>query len=254
MAYTIHELAELAEISVRTLHYYDEIGLLKPSYVERNGYRRYEHKELLKLQQILFFKELEFPLDQIKTMISSPSFDHKEALRDHRKLIHLKRTRLDNLIKTIDKTLKSMNNKKKIKDEELYDAFKDEDVKQYQEEVKERWGNSEAYKQSMAKVSKMTKAEMNKLKEDGKKHTQKIADNMHKGHTHPDVQVLIAESHAGVNFFYECSTEMYRNLGQMYVDDARFGAYYEKFAPGLAVFMRDAIAHYCDVKEGKAKK
>lgn len=248
MSYTVNKLAILAGISVRTLHYYDEIGLLRPSTIAKNGYRYYEEKELIRLQQILFFRELDFPLDEIKHMLDRPGFSVIEALKDHKKLIKLKRERLDRLIQTIDKTMKHMNTNQKMKDEEMYDAFKDDDVKQYQEEVKNRWGNTDAYKQSMYKVSKMTKVDMDKLKEDGKKHTQAIADNMHKGIDHPDVQALIKQSHEGVNFFYECSVEMFRSLGQMYVDDPRFTAYYEKFAPGLAVFMRDAIAYYCDQK------
>lgn len=245
MKYTVHELASLSGVSVRTLHYYDEIGLLPPSYIEKNGYRYYEEKELLKLQQILFFRELDFPLEEIKRMMGQKNFNIIEALRDHKKLIKLKRERLDNLIQTIDKTIKRMNSHK-IKDDELYDAFKDADVKEYQEEVKQRWGNTDAYKQSMARTSKMTKAQMDELKADGKAHTQALADNMHKGIKHPDVQALIKKSHEGVNLFYDCSLEMFRNLGNMYVDDPRFRAYYEKFAPGLAVFVRDAINLYCD--------
>ncbi len=252
MRYTVKQLASLAAISVRTLHYYDEIGLLTPSFVAKNGYRYYEQKELLRLQQILFFRELEFPLEDIKRMLDRPGFSMVEALSDQKKLLQLKRKRIDGLIKSIDKTIVSMNNNHPLNGEELYDPFKDEDVKQYQEEVRQRWGNTDAYKQSMARVGKMTKKEMEKLKEDGKKHTQALADSMDKGASHPDVQALIAKSHAGVNFFYDCSLETFRNLGQMYVDDPRFTAYYEKFRPGLAAFMRDAIAYYCDHQQETA--
>lgn len=139
-----------------------------------------------------------------------------------------------------------MKKKKRLNDKELYSALKDDDVKQYQSEVKERWGDTEAYKHSMAKVSKMTKAEMQKLKEDSKAFTQKLADNMHKGATHPDFQKLIAQHHKSIEFFYPCSLEMYRNLGQMYVDDPRFTAYYDKFSKGLAQVMKEAIDFYCD--------
>lgn len=253
MRYTVNQLAKLAAISVRTLHYYDEIGLLKPSFIAKNGYRYYEEKELVLLQQILFFRELEFPLEEIKRMLTRPDFSVVEALRDQKKLMQLKRNRIDGLIKTIEKTMKTMSEKKQIEGEELYDAFKDDEVKQYQDEVKQRWGNTEAYKQSMARVSKMTKKEMEKLKEDGKKHMQALADSMDKGITHPDVQALIAKSHEGVNFFYNCSLEMFRNLGNMYVEDPRFTATYDKYRPGLAVFVRDAIAYYCDTQKKKAQ-
>lgn len=252
MSYTVHSLAQLAGISVRTLHYYDQIGLLKPSVIKKNGYRYYEEAELIRLQQILFFRELEFALEDIKHMLNRPGFNVVEALKDQKKLIRLKQSRLEKLIYAIDNAIKTMNNNHKINEEELYDVFKDDDVKQYQDEVKSRWGNSDAYRQSMAKVGKMTKKEMDKLKADGKKHTQAIADAMDKGIEHPDVQKLIKQSHEGVNFFYECSYEMFRNLGKMYVDDPRFAANYDKFRPGLAVFMRDAIAYYCDQHENKA--
>lgn len=249
--YFIQQLASLAGVSVRTLHYYDEIGLLTPDHIKSNGYRYYGEKQLLLLQQILFFKELEFPLDEIKRILKSPHFDMETALQEQKKMLVLKSKRVEKLIQTINKTLRSMKQDEKLQDEELYDAFKDDDVKQYQQEAKDRWGNTDAYKQSMARVGKMTKAQMQKLKEDGKAHTQMIADNMHKGVEHADVQALIEKSFQGVNFFYDCSLEMFRNLGKMYVEDPRFTASYEKFAPGLAVFMRDAIAYYCDVKEGK---
>ena len=246
MRYTVNKLATLAGISVRTLHYYDEIGLLKPSVVANNGYRYYEDRELIRLQQILFFRELEFSLDDIKRMLNRPDFSVIDALKDQKKLMRLKQKRLDGLIYSIDKTIRTMTSKQKITDDELYDAFKDHDVKQYQDEVKERWGNTDAYKQSMKKVGKMTKKEMEQLKEDGKKHTAAIADAMDKGIASPEVQALIKKSHEGINFFYDCSLEMFRNLGKMYVDDPRFAANYEKVRSGLAIFMRDAIAYYCD--------
>ncbi len=251
MSYTVQALAKLANTSVRTLHYYDAIGLLAPSRVGRNGYRQYDEPDLLKLQQILFFRELDFSLADIKRILSSPYFDMATALADHRHLLVLKRKRLNRLVATIDQTIKKINQETSMSDEELYDAFADEETKHYAAEAKQRWGNTDAYKQSQARVSKMTKAQMAKLKEDGVKHTQAIAEAMDLGVDSPEVQALIKKSHEGVNFFYDCSLEMFRNLGQMYVDDPRFTAYYEKFRPGLAMFMRDAIKLYCD-KQAKA--
>jgi len=245
MPYTIKQLALLANISVRTLHYYDEVGLLKPQRT-KNGYRQYEKQELLKLQQILFFRELDFSLEEIIKIIEKPGFDIIEALNKHKPLIKLRQKRLEKLIKTINKTIKYMKKEQTIKDEELYDAFKDADIKQYQQEVKKRWGNTGAYKQGMYRVSKMTKVEMEKMKEDGKKFTQLLADSMDKDIHDESVQALIAEHYKGIQFFYDCPLEMYRNLGNMYVADPRFAAYYDKFRPGLSVFMQNAINVYCD--------
>jgi DNA-binding transcriptional MerR regulator len=249
MAYTIQTLAKLAGISVRTLHHYDTLGLLQPTRLPKNGYRQYGEPELLKLQQILFYRELEFPLEEIKKILDDPRFDAKIALHEHKRLLLAKRKRLDQLVKTIDTTLTRLETHTPMNNEELYDAFKDEDVRQYQEEVKARWGNTDAYKQSIAKVNSMTKQQMIQLKADGKAFTQQLADNMDKGATHATIQALIEKHYQGVQFFYDCPYSVYRNLGQMYVDDPRFMAYYDNFRPGLAIFMRDAIAFYCDQKE-----
>ena len=246
MAYTISQLAKMSGVTPRTLHYYDQIGLLKPVKSEKNGYRLYEERELLQLQQILFFRELNFSLADIKKIINQPDFVISQALQDHKKLIRLKQKKLEKLIKTIDKTINHMSKHKKIKTEELYDVFKDDDVKNYQEEVKKRWGNGQAYKQSMARVSKMTKSEMEAMKKQAKIFTQQLADAMDKKVTNTEVQKLVEQHYQGIQFFYNCPIDMYRNLGQMYVDDSRFTAYYDKFRPGLAKFVRDAINVYCD--------
>lgn len=159
-----------------------------------------------------------------------------------------RRSHLDTLLKGIDKTLHSMDTDTAQQPDEMYDVFQDEDVKQYQDEVKERWGSSDAYAQSMKRVGKMTKKEMEKMKADGKVFTQQLADAMDRPVNDPDVQKLIAQHHAGIGFFYECPLSMYRNLGQMYVEDSRFTAYYDGFRPGLASWLRDAILAYCDEK------
>lgn len=246
MSYTVNQLSKLAGISVRTLHYYDQIGLLKPTYIAENGYRSYDEAELMRLQQILFFRELEFSLQDIKKLLSRPDYSVVAALQDQKTLMRLKRDRIDRLIKSINKTIATMNSNQKTNNEEMYNAFNDAEIKEYQDEVKQRWGNTEAYKQSMQRVGKMTKQEMEKLKADGKAFTQELANAMDKPVEHPDVQALIQKHYEGVQFFYECSIEMYRNLGNMYVDDPRFTAYYDAFQPGLAMFVRDAIRYYCD--------
>jgi len=179
MPYTINELAKLSGVTVRTLHYYDEIGLLKPSNIQKNN------------------------------------------------------------------TIKHMKKQQNMKDEELYDAFKDPDTKEYQQEAKERWGNTDAYKQSMKKTGKLTKVEMEKMKKDGIELTKKLAGSMDKGIADKEVQELIGRHYKGIQFLYDCPLEMYRNLGKMYVDDPRFTAYFDRHRPGLAVFMRDAIAWFC---------
>lgn len=249
MSYTIKQLAKLAETSVRTLHHYDQIGLLTPSRRSSNKYRAYEEAELLKLQQIMFFRELEFPLSDIKTILDNPNFDMTAALRDQKKMLELKKKRLDVLVETINKTIKKITKQKNMKDGELYDGLSKEESESYAKEAKERWGNTEAYKQSQERYGKMSDADKAKVKKAGEDLTAEIAQNMNKGAKSPEVQALIDRHYNSLRTFYEPNLTMYRGLGNMYADDARFAKYYDRFAPGLAVFMRDAIIEYCDNQE-----
>ncbi len=145
-----------------------------------------------------------------------------------------------------------MPKQQKSKVQELYDPFEDDGLNQYQEEVEQRWGNTEAYKQSMKRLQKMTKEEMEKMKENAELLVQNLARSMDKGIRDKEVQVLIALHYRGIQFFYNCPLEMYRELGKMYVDDPRFGVYYDRHRPGLTVFMRDAIAYFCDIRKSRA--
>ena len=138
-----------------------------------------------------------------------------------------------------------MNNKTVQSDDELYFAFADEEMKAYAEEAKQRWGNTDAYKQSQERSKHWTKADVKKIKEAGIALTRKIAAVMKKGPEDTDVQKLIFEHYQSINTFYDCSFEMYQNLGKMYIDDLRFTAYYEKFSSGLAQFMYEAINCFC---------
>jgi DNA-binding transcriptional MerR regulator len=247
MSYTVQQLAKLAGVSVRTLHHYDQIGLLKPARIENNGYRKYEERELLQLQQILFFRELDFPLEEITRVMSSSGFNMKVALSDQRKLIELKKKRLTGLIKTIDKTINKLNQQNKMKDEELYGSFNKDEMDQYAEEAKQRWGHTEAYKQSQERVAKMSKEDMQLLKENGEKWCAKLATMMDLSPKSPEIQEMIEQHYQGLRTFYEPNLKMYRGLGDMYVADARFTAYYDKHAPGLAKFLREAMHYYCEV-------
>ena len=254
MSYTVNTLAKLASVSVRTLHYYDEVGLLKPSAIQKNGYRVYEESELLRLQQILFFRELEFSIDEIQRIMSSPTFDMRRALRDHRAMIELKKKRLSGLLKTIDKTIYALDTEKHMDEKdlkELYDTFGEETMKKYAEEVKQRWGHTEAYKQSMERYKKTTKADLERYKQDSEAFMQKVAATMDAGAISPEFQALIAEHFKSLSNWYEPNFEMYRGLAKMYVDDPRFTAYYEKYRPGLAKIFSEAMLHFIEQNEPK---
>lgn len=253
MPYTVNKLAKAAGVSVRTLHYYDEVGLLKPSAIQKNGYRTYEEPELLKLQQILFFRELDFQVEEIKRIMSSPTFDIRQALRDHRAMIELKKKRLSGLIKTIDATLKKVNTQHPMMDEqdtkELYDTFGEDTVKKYAEEVKQRWGHTEAYKQSMERYAKMTKADLEKYKRDSDIFMKKVAETMDQGATSPEFQELIAAHFKSLSTWYEPNVEMYRGLASMYVEDPRFAAYYNGYREGLANVFSEGMLHFIEQNE-----
>ena len=251
MSYSIHQLATLAGVSVRTLHYYDEVGLLTPTRLKRNDYRQYEEAELLRLQQIMFFRELDFPLEQIKKILASPNFDMRRALQEQRHLIKIKRHRLDRLIATIDKTIKKLNNETHMEDQELYGNFSKAEMEKYTEEARERWGHTEAFKQSQERVKKMGKAGLAKVLKESSELTQAIAAAMKAGlePKSDTVQPLIARHYEGLRAFYEPNLEMYTGLANMYVDDPRFKANYEKVAPGLAEFMRDGMLYFVEVNK-----
>lgn len=248
MAYTVRQLAKMAHVSVRTLHHYDDIGLLKPSYVADNGYRYYEQKELLQLQQILFFRELEFSLQDIAEIMSAPDFDVVEALMEQEQMLRLKKERLDQILTTLSTTLTTMKKKKSLEDRSLYDGLSKKQIDEYQAEAKARWGNTKAWKQSQERLRNWSKEDMQKVQEEGQVILGKIAPLMDAGVTDSGVQALIAEYHQHMNRFYDCSKVMFRNLGSMYSEDERFAVYYEKIAPGLAAFMTEAIHVYCDTE------
>jgi len=254
MEYTVKKLAKLAGISVRTLHYYDEIDLLKPSYIRDNGYRYYSEKELARLQQIMFFRELEFPLEKIKEIMDSPGFDPLAALSDQKNLLELKKKRLEGLIKTIDKTITSLEGGETMSDDKKYSGFNDPEYLKYKDEVEKKWGNTDAYKQSMDRVGKMTREDLSRVKKDGEDIRQRVGELMVKGLTpdSPQVQEQIGRFYKHLRNFYDPTPEMFKGLGNMYLTDPRFTKVYEDTAKGLATFMRDAMAYYSD-SESKRK-
>ena len=248
-AYTVRQLAKMAGVSVRTLHHYDQIGLLKPSSRTEAGYRLYAEKDLLRLQQVLFYRELDFPLDEIRIILDLPGFDQVEALRDHRRMLGERAERLARLLRTVDRTIARLTEEDTmpLTDEELYEGFSPkerEQLKEYEAEARDRWGEMAA--ESQRRVRQMSKAQWQAVQEEGDAATRLMGEYMGRPVSDPDVQAAIARHHAWIENFYPCSAEMYRGLGQMYVDDPRFTATYDKVRPGLAVFMRDAMAYYAE--------
>jgi DNA-binding transcriptional MerR regulator len=246
MKYDIHTLARLSDVSVRTLHHYDAIGVLVPPRDPANGYRSYGENELLRLQQILFFKELGFSLLRIKMILDDPDFDLLHALREHRRALVAERARMQKLIHTLDDTVEKITKRKQMKDEELYDGFSKEEAKRISVEAKERWGKTDAYKESMKRMRNMTKEQMDQVKLEAEEIVKDMARLFGHDSSSREVQEVIGRHYAHLGRFYTPTPEIYRGLADMYIADPRFTAYYEKFHPGLAQFMSAAMRYYAD--------
>ncbi len=245
MRYTVQQLADLAGVSVRTLHHYDEIKLLCPAR-KSNSYRSYGEAELLRLQQILFFRELEFPLEDIRTMLDKPGFDMTTALKEHRVQIEKKRQRLAGLLVTVDKTLAKLSGKKEMTDDELFEAFWEKHETEYAAEAEQRWGNTDAWKQSKERTKHLTKEDYKRMSKDADAFMKTLAACIDSGPKSPGTQTLIHQHYESLRTFYDPSPELYRGLANMYVQDDRFRAYYDKYDPRMADFMREAMLAYCD--------
>lgn len=243
--YSVKQLANLANISVRTLHHYDRIDLLKPSFRSEKGYRFYERKELLLLQQILFYRELGFALKDIATIIHNPSFDLIDALISHKKNLRKQLKTTQQILKTIDKTILELKNNRIMKDEEIYEGFKKETIQPMREEVAKRWGKDKL-ETTEARIKKMGKEGWNNTKAAGERVSQRLADLMHLEPQNISVQQAVEEHFNYTNLFYGITLEGYQGLGDMYVTDERFKAHYEKYKEGLAEFIRKAIFVYCE--------
>jgi DNA-binding transcriptional MerR regulator len=245
-AYTVKQLAQMAGVSVRTLHYYDQIKLLKPSNYSDSGYRLYGKNELLRLQQILFFKELNFPLNKIRDILDDPEFDTVAALHKHRLLLQKQSERMTLLLKTVDKTIQKLTeNNMSMTDEELYAGFTREQIDRYEREVEEKY-DPKLVKESKRRLGKMSKQQWQGVKDEGGEVTQLIANLADRAPEDGAVQALIARHHAWIENFYPASANVYRGLGDMYATQDEFRAFYEKFRPGLADFMKAAMVHYAD--------
>jgi DNA-binding transcriptional MerR regulator len=239
MKYRIKQLADLAGVTVRALQFYDKIGLLKPSFVNEKGYRFYEEADLLVLQKILFFKELDFSLKDIRQHLNSQNLD--QILIDQKKMLELKRDRLDQLIENINNTIKMKGNNI---NGQIFTGFSNKKIEQYKKEAKKRWGNTEAFKQSEKRIDGWSKAGFQKIKKEGEDIVIEISQLMSHGAESQLVQEKIETYHKHINRFYDCDKEMFLSLGKMYSADERFSQYYNKVKSGLARFMTEAIEFY----------
>jgi DNA-binding transcriptional MerR regulator len=244
--YTVSQLARVAGVTVRTLHHYHHMGLLEPAGRTEAGYRLYGERELLRLQQILLFRELDLPLSEVRSILDEPDFDPIEALENHRRVLQARVERLGRLLTTIDKTIRKLTEGDMgMTDEELYEGLPKEQIERYQREAREMY-DPMLVRESERRVRKMSKAQWQALKAEGDEVTRALAERMDRELSDAEVQQLIARHHAWIEHFYPCSAEVYRGLGQLYVQHDEFRAFYDQYRPGLADFLAKAMAYYAD--------
>ena len=247
MALTVGDLARLTGVTVRALHHYDEIGLVRPSERSPAGYRLYSDADVHRLQQVLLLRELGLPLEEIAAAIDEPAdgADRTELLRQHRSALVAKRARLDAMVAAVDATLVSLQKGTAMQPDDVKQMFEGFDPSQYEEEVKQRWGNTDAYKESARRTKSYGKAEWQQLKDESAQIYSELADLMRAGVAVTDVRVqAIVERHRLHidRWFYPCGKDMQKGLAAMYVGDPRFAENLDKNGEGFAQYLADAIA------------
>jgi len=246
MSHTVKQIADLAGISIRTLHYYDQIGLLKPQRLGNNGYREYGEEELFRLQQILFFRELDFGLEKIKSIIDEPDFDMNQALKIHRTLLQRKIDRLRSLIETVDKTLANLKGELEMDEKEYYSGFSREQQEKYEQEIKEKYGDK-ALNESRRRMKNWAPEDFKSITEESKVIFTAIKDNMFLGYESREVQEQIKRLHLWLNNFYSCDFEFLKGLGHLYIENPDFAKMYRtKYDEKMPEFLLQAIECYCD--------
>jgi DNA-binding transcriptional MerR regulator len=248
MAWTVGQTAKLARVSVRTLHHYDEIGLLEPSERSQAGYRLYTIEDLERLQQIMIFRELGFALPDIRAIVLEPGFDRTEALKAQRNLLAEKARRTQAALDAIDLQLMEMEEGIPMTEEEsskmfgeLFDGF---DTAEYEEEVQERWGETDAYKQSAERTKRYTKADWELIKAEGDANTEAFIALMDAGvpADSPEAMARAEEYRTHISkWFYELPVEFYGNMASIWVNDSRFTKNIDKPRQGLAAYKYAAV-------------
>ncbi|ATQ44299.1 MerR family transcriptional regulator [Caulobacter mirabilis] len=243
--WTVKQVARLSGVSVRTLHHYDAIGLLKPARVGENGYRLYRREELLRLQQILFHRELEFPLEAIAAVLKAPDFDRIAALRGHRAKLEAQARRYDRLLATLDRTLADLEQEREMDANKLYEGFAPEKQGEYEAWLVDRYGGDMAARieASKAAVKGWTRADYDAVKAEGDAVNAGLAKAMADGLPADSAaaQALVARHHAWVGRFWTPDATAYSGLADMYQEHPGFRAHYDKVAEGLVDYLAEGM-------------
>jgi DNA-binding transcriptional MerR regulator len=246
--YTVKELCRLAGVTPRTLHYYDEIGLLKPSQVGDNGYRYYGEETVLRLQQILLYRKMDVPLGEIKKFLDRKDFSIQEALQEHRQILLQRITQMEQIVATVDETLLYLKGEKSMDAKQFFAGLSDEEQAKYEQEAMEKY-DPEVVKASNLKWKKASPQEHEKVLAEMHEVTLELAAAMPQGADSAAVQALIERWRRNIEYFWVPDLDQLLGLAELYNEDPRFKANYDAVDPHLAEFMREAIRIY--VKRAK---
>jgi DNA-binding transcriptional MerR regulator len=240
----VGEVAALAGITVRALHHYDRIGLLSPSERTAAGYRRYTPADLDRLHRVLVYRELGFPLEEVATLLDDPDADPAAHLRRQHRLLRERIERTQAMVAAVEKEMEAQQMGISLTPEERFEVFGEHDPGQYEAEVEERWGETDAYQQSRRRTAAYTRDDWLRIKAEGADVERRFAEAMAAGVPADDERAMdVAEAHRQHigRWFYDCPPAMHAGLGRMYVEDERFTAHYEQIAPGLAQYVSTAV-------------
>ena len=244
MSYTVCQVAELAGVTVRTLHHYDAIGLLAPRARTRTGHRRYTVADLERLQQILFYRELGLPLEEIAALLDDPYADAAAHLRRQRRLLTQRIARLQAMVAAVERALEAQTMGISLTPEERFEVFGDFRPEEYAPEAVQRWGESEAFKESQRRTARYGKDDWLRISAESGAIEQGFTEALTAGLATDSARALeLAEAHRQhiSRWFYDLGYAMHRGLAEMYIADPRFAEHYDRIAPGLARFVHDAI-------------
>lgn len=245
VTYTVKQLAGLADVTPLTLRYYDHIGLLRPSSVGENGYRYYDGTAALRLQQILFYRELGLSLEEIQRVLDSPDFDLLAALERHREELIRRVGRLQHLIATVDKTIMNVKGERAMSTEELFEGFDDETQALYEERAREMY-DPEIVQQSSRRWKGYSAGDRARVMAEGGEIYRELATMTAQDPASADVRAVIGRWHQHIRAFYEPTPEIMRGLGQGYEDNPEFAAFFQALHPDLPRFLHQAIDRYVD--------
>lgn len=240
---TVKQLSKLAGVTPRTLHHYDEIGLLKPSRVGDNGYRYYGEESVLRLQQILFYRELDIPLEDIKKIMGRRDFDVMGALRSHKEALQKQVARLNRLIHTVDNTINHLKGTTIMSEKGYFEGFSEDEQEKYAAEAEELYG-AESVRASMKKWKAYSADEKKRIMEEGSKNYTDMIAIMPKGPGSPEAQAIVERWRTHMDYFWTPNLEQLLALANGYNDDPRFKATFDQMHPQLAEFMREAVKVY----------